>query len=264
MSCPDRNSDYRTRHRRADVSGIAGLDLALCRPLRDLAAIRQEIPQVIEETHRLLIRLIVEGKITGIRVDHPDGLWDPGGYFRNLQRETYLAFAASKDDEQSVDGLAQQWDAQWEKGGKGTAPCPLYMTIEKILEPSEDLPAAWPVSGTVGYEFARIVTGLFVDPTGQKGFDQWYERFIESDETFEETVYESKRWILRAGLSSELQVLVFALNRLSERRRRTRDFTLNNLRFAQREADGAKGRPQCEAADAQGEARGQALTAVHR
>ena len=203
--------------------------------INDLAAIRQEIPQVFEETHRLLFRLIAEGKITGVRVDHPDGLWDPGDYFRNLQRATYQALAASNDDGQSPPDLALHWDAQWEIDGKDTTPCPLFVTIEKIVEPGEDIPGDWPVSGTVGYEFARIVTGLFVDPTGEKGFDQWYERFIDSDETFQETVYEGKRLILRVALSSELQVLSLALNRLSERRRRTRDFTLNNLRSALRE-----------------------------
>ena len=203
--------------------------------INELAAVRQEVPQVFNETHQLLMRLIAEGKITGVRIDHPDGLWNPGEYFHDLQRAAYVARATSEDDGRSAVDLALEWDAQWEDGGKDTAPCSLYVTIEKILEPGEDIPDEWPVSGTVGYEFARIVTGLFVDPTGQKGFDQWYERFIDSDETFQETVYEAKRLILRVALSSELQVLALALNRLSERRRRTRDFTLNNLRLALRE-----------------------------
>ena len=203
--------------------------------INELAAIRQETPEVFEETHRLLFRLIAEGKITGVRVDHPDGLWDPGDYFRNLQRATSFARAASNDDSRSTEDQPLRREAQWQANGNDAERSPLYVVIEKILEPGEDIPGDWAISGTVGYEFARIVTGLFVDPAGQKGFDQWYERFVDSDEPFQETVSDAKRLILRVALSSELQVLALALNRLSERRRRTRDFTLNNLRFALRE-----------------------------
>jgi (1->4)-alpha-D-glucan 1-alpha-D-glucosylmutase len=208
--------------------------------INELAALRQEVPEVFAESHSLVSRLITEGKIDGLRIDHPDGLWDPAGYFRDLQRMAFLARCrrALLDDESWEERkplLETWWNERWDAGGKGNVPALFPVVVEKILEPGEPLPDAWPVSGTVGYEFARLVTGLFVDRSSEKAFSQWYERFAGEQEPFATQVYEAKRLILRVALSSELNVLAASLDRLSERRRRTRDFTLNALRFALRE-----------------------------
>ena len=208
--------------------------------INDLAAIRQEVPEVFAESHALVSKLITESKIHGLRIDHPDGLWDPAGYFRDLQRLAFLARCrrAIPDEQEWAERsplLETWWSKRWDADGVNAIPDPFPVVIEKILEPGERLSEQWPVSGTVGYEFTRIVTGLFVDPTSEKAFSQWYERFAGSQESFANQVYEAKRLILRVALSSELNVLAAALDRLSERRRRTRDFTLNLLRFAIRE-----------------------------
>ena len=62
--------------------------------INELAAIRQEVPEVFAAAHALLLRLIASGAVTGLRIDHPDGLWDPAGYFRDLQRAAWLETAA--------------------------------------------------------------------------------------------------------------------------------------------------------------------------
>lgn len=112
---------------------------------------------------------------------------------------------------------------------------PLYVVVEKILGPEEPLPYDWPVAGTTGYDFINAVGGLFVDRAGLVALTRNYERFIQRKDDFREIAYESKRLLLRVAMSSELQTLAHRLNRLSERHRHTRDFTLNALRVALRE-----------------------------
>jgi (1->4)-alpha-D-glucan 1-alpha-D-glucosylmutase len=97
------------------------------------------------------------------------------------------------------------------------------------------LPADWAVAGTVGYEFARLATGLFIDPANRKPFDDLYARFVGYKTDFADLVYQKKKLILRTALASEANVLVRALSRISEHDRRTRDFTLSSLRDALRE-----------------------------
>ncbi len=111
------------------------------------------------------------------------------------------------------------------------------MVVEKILEPGEPLPNDWAVHGTVGYEFARVTTGLFVDPAHQRAFDDLYTRITGEGRRrpFSAAAYEAKGLMLRTALASETNVLARALNRISEQNRRTRDFTLSALRNALRE-----------------------------
>ncbi|HET7094372.1 MAG TPA: hypothetical protein VFI22_12860, partial [Thermomicrobiales bacterium] len=122
--------------------------------INDLAAIRQEEPAVFAATHEALLSLIASGAVTGVRIDHPDGLWDPAGYTRQLQAAAARALAGAPDPE---------WTPQPATLDAGPDALPLYLVVEKILEPGEELPADWAVAGTVGYEFARVATGLFVD-----------------------------------------------------------------------------------------------------
>jgi (1->4)-alpha-D-glucan 1-alpha-D-glucosylmutase len=142
-----------------------------------------------------------------LRIDHPDGLYDPGEYFDRLQ-------------------------ALWQRVGDGGAAGkpPLYVTAEKILSAGEELSDTWQVAGTTGYQFVSQVGGVFVDPAGERPLRQIYARFTQRTAPFAEIVYQAKALIASTALASELNVLAQALNRLSEGNRRSRDFTLDTLR----------------------------------
>jgi (1->4)-alpha-D-glucan 1-alpha-D-glucosylmutase len=217
--------------------------------INELAAIRQEFPGVFADTHRLTLDLVGQGDVTGLRIDHPDGLWDPAGYFHDLQRGAYLArvrAAIGAGKKQPIDDEAWgEWQpellALWEDvrssetGATAGATQNLYVVVEKILEHGETVPPSWAVAGTVGYEFARVTTGLFVDQTSRKSLDDFYARYIGQRIRSDDLVYEQKKLIMRVALASEVNVLAHALDRLTEHNRRTRDFTLNTLRNAMRE-----------------------------
>lgn len=177
--------------------------------INELAAIRMENQAVFEETHQLLFRLVKEGAVTGLRIDHVDGLYDPADYLAKLQR----------------------W-AQQELPAAGSTDRPLYVLVEKILGANETLPSNWPVSGTTGYDFLGWLNALFVNRPNERAFDTIYGRFVGKVESFEELTYRCKQLIMQASMASELSVLGHQLNRLSERDRRSRDFTLNSLTHA--------------------------------
>ncbi len=181
--------------------------------INELAAIRMENPAVFKEAHSLIFRLLQEGCLTGLRIDHVDGLYDPGHYLRQLQA----------------------W-AQTELGeGVDRTERSLYLVVEKILGKGEDLPDAWPVFGTTGYEFLNQVNGLLVDSLHEPTIDEIYARFIRQRSYFGDLAYEKKKLIMVASMASEINVLGHQLNRFSERDRRSRDFTLNSLVHAIRE-----------------------------
>ncbi|MFL5830524.1 MAG: malto-oligosyltrehalose synthase, partial [Solirubrobacteraceae bacterium] len=123
----------------------------------DLAALRQEDPDVFEETHRLLLSLVREGLVDGLRVDHPDGLADPAGYLERLAER----------------GVARVW-------------------VEKILDPGERL-RDWRVSGTVGYEFLNDVCALFVDPAAERELTALWQSVSGDARPFGEVAFEAKR-----------------------------------------------------------------------
>ncbi|WP_290057577.1 malto-oligosyltrehalose synthase [Amycolatopsis solani] len=106
--------------------------------ITNLAAVRVEDPTVFAETHGEVLRWVAAGDVTGLRVDHPDGLADPGGYFRRLRENAPGA----------------------------------WIVAEKILHPGEPLPQSWPVDGTTGYDALREIAGVFVDPDGEPGFTE--------------------------------------------------------------------------------------------
>ena len=99
---------------------------------------------------------MADGKVDGLRVDHPDGLYDPAQYFERLQRS--IALAANRS----------------ESNGNRSH----YVVIEKILSGPERLPAEWPVCGTTGYDFANLVNGVFVDPAAVMRLERIYRNFI--------------------------------------------------------------------------------------
>ncbi|HKH20976.1 MAG TPA: malto-oligosyltrehalose synthase, partial [Gammaproteobacteria bacterium] len=182
--------------------------------INDLAALRMEDERVFEVTHNRILDMVASGELEGLRIDHPDGLYDPAEYYRRLQRHAA---------------------ARIESAGGTDEAGPIYVLVEKILATHERLPRDWPVVGTSGYDFANLVNGLFVDPDGHKSLDRTYTRFIKHAIDFDELVYTSKRHIIRQSLSSELNVLANRLGRICEVDPRTRDYTQNSLRDALQE-----------------------------
>src|SRR5258705_1141878 len=179
--------------------------------INELAALRMEDARVFERTHEFAFELLREGSIDGFRIDHVDGLYDPGDYLERLQARA-----------REVRPDLFTWDRR------------LYLVVEKILGLDEWLPA-WPGGGTTRSEFLIRVNGLFVDGRHERAVNEAFERFTRLRAPFREFAYRSKQLILRMSMASELQVLAHGLTRFSERNRHFRDFTLNLLVYAMRE-----------------------------
>ncbi len=137
----------------------------------ELAGVRQEDPAVFEETHELVISLVRDGLIDGLRVDHPDGLADPAGYLARLRDH----------------GVDRVW-------------------VEKILDPGERL-RDWPVCGTVGYEFLDDVCALFVDPNGKPSLTALWEQVSGDRRSFAEVAHEAKLEQVRGPFRQDVERL---------------------------------------------------------
>jgi (1->4)-alpha-D-glucan 1-alpha-D-glucosylmutase len=180
--------------------------------ISELAAVRMEDPSVFADTHRLLLRLIGEGKIQGLRIDHPDGLRDPARYFRMLQEHCLAARAADNVDER------------------------FYVVVEKILLGEERLPADWPVAGTTGYDFMTVLNELFVARHNERFLSTIYFRFLrQGAQRFVDLVNSTKKMVMLISLASEVNELGYLLRDIAGSDRRHRDFTLNSLTFVIRE-----------------------------
>jgi (1->4)-alpha-D-glucan 1-alpha-D-glucosylmutase len=205
--------------------------------VNELAAIRMELPQVFRSTHEVLLRLLAEGKATGLRIDHPDGLRDPAGYFRQLQEQYLLARMELKSG-CPPEALAHEVAtaiAREASNGQRLAARPLYVVAEKILAEGEQLPSDWAVDGTTGYDFLNAVNGLLVDSEGREAFDRSYGSFTGTSTRYDQRVSSAKRMTMLVSMASEINALAHQLDRIAERNRRCRDFTLNSLTFALRE-----------------------------
>ncbi|WP_166260715.1 malto-oligosyltrehalose synthase [Marinobacter salicampi] len=165
--------------------------------INELACLRQEDTEVFEKTHGFAFDLIRQGKVQGLRIDHPDGLYDPAQYFHRLQ-----------------------------------GPRPVYLIAEKILCEGERLRRDWPVHGTTGYEFAADCTSLFIDPASADEMQEIYEAFVGHRMEFDDLCYRSKKLIVQTSLASGMAVLANQLARIADADPHTRDFTLNGLRQA--------------------------------
>lgn len=190
---------------------VAGDDINYRRffDINALAALRMEDSAVFEATHQRILGWLAEGKITGLRVDHPDGLSRPTAYFRRLQRRYAELTRAA-----------------------GGEPRALYLVVEKILADHEPLPPAWPVHGGTGYRFSSLVNGLLVDATAEAAFDHAYEAFTGDTSTYEQTVHACKMLVIDAAFASELDWLTETLHRITRSDRTTCDFTRHRLRIA--------------------------------
>jgi (1->4)-alpha-D-glucan 1-alpha-D-glucosylmutase len=205
--------------------------------INELAAIRIELPEVFQATHEVLFRLLAEGKATGLRIDHPDGLRDPARYFRQLQ-EHYVLARAELPPESRLEDLARAVAARLPMepvSDQCPAPWPLYVIAEKILVEDEPLPQDWAVDGTTGYDFLNAVNGLFVDSDAKEALDRAYQSFIGASTAYYQRVSSAKKMTMLVSMASEINALAHQLDRIAERNRRCRDFTLNSLTFALRE-----------------------------
>src|SRR5262249_37772264 len=172
--------------------------------------LRVEDPAVFAAIHRLLATLLAEGRVTGVRIDHPDGLFDPVKYFGMLQ-----------------DLVAEAAHEPRRAGCR-----PLFVVAEKILSGRERLPHSWAVHGTTGYNYLHQLNGLFVDPSNARRMRRIYAKLTGQTQSFDDLLYETKRLIMDTSMASELTVLGHMLDRIGESNRKSRDFTLNSLRDA--------------------------------
>jgi (1->4)-alpha-D-glucan 1-alpha-D-glucosylmutase len=172
--------------------------------INELAALRTENEAVFNETHKLILDLVKRGALDGLRVDHPDGLYDPARYFEVLRYRLQVELDPQKREP--------------------------YVVAEKILTGKERLRKQWPIDGTTGYEFGNLVNGLFVDRSAARTMDRIYRSFAGASPELADLVYQCKKLILKAVLASELNVLASLLSRIALASRYTCDFTLNNLR----------------------------------
>ncbi len=170
--------------------------------ISELAGLRMELPDVFEQTHQLVFRLLRDGKLQGLRIDHVDGLYNPKEYLDRLRDSAGNSF---------------------------------YLVVEKILANHELLPGDWRVDGTTGYEFCNQVTGLLIDSSAEPFFSRFYREFTGELRFFAEIVRESKIKIMENEMASELEALSRDAVRIARQNPRTTDFTLNILRRALKE-----------------------------
>jgi (1->4)-alpha-D-glucan 1-alpha-D-glucosylmutase len=163
--------------------------------ISSLAGLRVEDEEVFLATHALVLRWLAAGVLDGVRVDHPDGLRDPGQYLERLREAAPGA----------------------------------WIVAEKILAAEEGLPPDWPVAGTTGYEFANRLAQLYVDPAGEPELTGFYREFSGVEEDFEEVAYRAKKAVLADALASDLRRLTANFARACEGNRDFRDFTRVDL-----------------------------------
>jgi (1->4)-alpha-D-glucan 1-alpha-D-glucosylmutase len=180
------------------------------------------------------MRLIGEGKVTSLRIDHPDGLYDPSAYLRMLQKECFIKMKSGlSDDKTPAADREKEASAEFDEL---TASDPLYKPFyivgEKILLKGERMPEEWPIFSTTGYVFLNSLNGIFVDSENAKAFDRVYRRFSGMTFNLQDVIYEKKKLITQVAMSSEISALGHYLNLISEKNRHTRDFTLNSLKNA--------------------------------
>ena len=166
--------------------------------INELISLRVEDEKVFRHSHTLIFKLVREGKLSGLRVDHVDGLYDPLGYLKRLRQEAG----------------------------------DLYLTVEKILGVDEELPSAWPVEGTTGYDYLNILNGIFCAGQQRRRFNQIYERFTGLETSWPALMPEKKRLIIGKYMAGDIESLAYLLKRVSSRDRHAADVTLYGLKRA--------------------------------
>ncbi len=171
--------------------------------LNEFVAVRVEDPAVFADRHHAIFQLVRDGRVTGLRIDHVDGLFDPRAYLTQLQSS-----AVAEDT---------------------SSPQPLYVIVEKILGGREHLPDDWPVSGTTGYDFLNAVNALFIDPAGLNDIEEAYSRANRSPVPFSETSYKGNMLVMETLFAREVHSLGHRLGVLAADDRKARDLPLAEL-----------------------------------
>lgn len=166
--------------------------------INELISLKMEDENVYKRTHSLIIELIKEGTITGLRIDHVDGLYNPAAYLKRLREE-----------------------------GEN-----LFLLVEKILARNEILPENWSVEGTTGYDFLNYVNSLFIDRKNVKAFTSVYQGFIKKLLHNHDIAHEKKRLIIRARMAGEVEKLAYLVESISSGDRAGIDITMHGLKAA--------------------------------
>lgn len=166
--------------------------------INELISLRMDDKDVFDYIHSLLFELIGEGKISGLRIDHIDGLYDPTGYLEKLR----------------------------ERAGE------LYIVVEKILDLSEELPSFWPVQGTTGYDFLNYVNGILCKRGNERAFNKIYSQFANLQTPYQDLIAEKKRLITGKHMAGDVDNLAHSIKRISKGYRYGHDITLYGLKRA--------------------------------
>jgi len=187
--------------------------------INELLAIKSENKGVFEESVQLVKEWIEKGQVQALRLDHPDGLYDPAKFFVDLQE---IMTPARPKDLIPLDETR-----------------PLYVLVEKILEPGEDLRESWPVSGTVGYEYMNVLNDVYVNTNNEKQMREIYEKYVTDDyeasqsaKDFAQLLYTSKKMLLTTSFETELHSLGLLFKELANFSAIGRDFSLQQIKKA--------------------------------
>ena len=195
----------------------------------ELAGVRVEDPEVFEAAHARILDWVARGDVTGLRVDHPDGLRNPADYFLRLQaaclaRMNHPPEAWRQATKDALKELAA-----------ASPPPPFHVLGEKILSHGEVLPPDWCLHGTTGYEFLNQVNGLFIDPEGCRALADVYARFTGDPDDFESVARQGKRDVLDALFPAEMQSLTDRLRKLASKEPTVASLDRDQLRTVLRE-----------------------------
>jgi len=166
--------------------------------VNELISVKVEELKVFNNTHSLICRLVEEGKFTGLRIDHIDGLYNPTQYLERLKEKT------------------------------GDT----YITVEKILQFGEEIPSNWSIQGTSGYDYLNYVNGIFCQTENQDKFSQIYLEITGSKISYEQIVAEKKHLIIDRNLAGDIENLTLLLKKIAGMYRHGNDFTINGLKQA--------------------------------
>lgn len=209
--------------------------------INDMAAIRIEDEAVFNDTHQFALQLLAEGRVSGLRIDHPDGLWNPRAYFIQLQ-EAYVrkrVELALEDGQHEGGNIRERLNQIAALERPEHRAWPLYVIVEKILSETEPLPRSWAVYGTTGYDFLNLVNNLFVQSDHEDAFSALYSSFIDDAMDFASLTDYTKNLIMTEALTSEIDARSSELARIVEETRRYRGYTRNSLAFGLREITAA-------------------------
>lgn len=164
----------------------------------DLIGVRVEDEEVFTATHQFIFNLVDDGLIDGLRIDHIDGLYDPGEYLKRLRHRVPNC----------------------------------YIVVEKILDDKEELPPEWPTEGTTGYDYLIALNGVFCDKANARKFDRIYERFLGERPVFEDIVRDKKRLIVGKHMAGDIDNIAQLIRRIAGQDLYGRDITMYGLRRA--------------------------------